>query len=333
MLPQTLLGRQLRLIGNDLRRGKTTLEELDRMSLAKALSKNGVSKRAIRLIDISLNYNSIDTVSAGGVMQDVERRRSAGTVPLRLKGGNDSFVNALGEAATEAGARISLNSRVESISQNTRDVKIRYIGPKGELKTIVADRVVCSLPFSVLQGISVTPGLSFGKSSAINEVAYTRSTKVFFQAKYAEWDKRSLGSSVWTDTPLERIFSSTGRLGDEKALFTAWAEGDGSKVLESMPDVERRRYAAAEFVKILPFMKDSIEKTHSHSWTLDPFARGAYFHYKVGQLNRFQDLMHKPAGRLHFAGEHTAIKMPGMEGALESADRVVEEISGVPVKV
>ncbi len=33
-----------------------------------------------------------------------------------------------------------------------------------------------------------------------------------------------------------------------------------------------------------------------------------------------------PAARLRFAGEHTAVSQPGMEGAAESADRAVAEI-------
>ena len=33
-------------------------------------------------------------------------------------------------------------------------------------------------------------------------------------------------------------------------------------------------------------------------------------------------------GSIHFAGEHTAEVSPGMEGAFESAERVVREIAG-----
>jgi monoamine oxidase len=34
----------------------------------------------------------------------------------------------------------------------------------------------------------------------------------------------------------------------------------------------------------------------------------------------------KPIGNIYFAGEHTNFKATGMEGAMESAARVVEEI-------
>jgi monoamine oxidase len=36
--------------------------------------------------------------------------------------------------------------------------------------------------------------------------------------------------------------------------------------------------------------------------------------------------MSKPTGRLHFCGEHTATSARGLEGALESSERVVLEV-------
>lgn len=38
--------------------------------------------------------------------------------------------------------------------------------------------------------------------------------------------------------------------------------------------------------------------------------------------------MAKPWHRLYFAGEHTAVAEPGMEGAIESAERVADEVIG-----
>ncbi len=62
------------------------------------------------------------------------------------------------------------------------------------------------------------------------------------------------------------------------------------------------------------------------SWGKDPYAKGAYSHFAPGQIRRFRDTMAQPWGRIHFASEHTAIASPGMEAALESAERVANEI-------
>lgn len=62
------------------------------------------------------------------------------------------------------------------------------------------------------------------------------------------------------------------------------------------------------------------------SWGSDPFARGAFSHLAPGQIRRFRSKMAQPWKRIHFAGEHTAITSPGMESALESAERVTSEV-------
>ncbi len=61
-------------------------------------------------------------------------------------------------------------------------------------------------------------------------------------------------------------------------------------------------------------------------WSADPFSKGSWVRWQPGQISEFLHSMSKPAGRLHFAGEHTAISNTGMEGAMESSERVVAEI-------
>ena len=62
------------------------------------------------------------------------------------------------------------------------------------------------------------------------------------------------------------------------------------------------------------------------SWGRDPWARGAYAHYAPGQVTRLKPVMAQPWKRLHFAGEHTAVTSPGIESAVESAQRACGEI-------
>ncbi len=328
VLPPTLYGMNIRLMINEVRRKKRTISDFDKMSLADAMREKGVSEQAIKLMDISLNYNSIETVSAGGVLFDGGRRRGAGTVPIKFTGGNDLLTDALAENSKKNGVNIRLSSKVKRISQTGNGVKVSFVDKNGNGKTLKADKLVCTIPFKVLRNVEFAPCLPYQKTKAINELGYTRNTKVYFQTKFAEWDKRTLGSSIWTDTPVERIFSVTGKTGDEKGIFSAWTEGNGSKVLENMAPEKRVAFAREKFEEILPFMKGSVERTYTQSWTKDEFAGGSYSHLKVGQLTSVFPHIRTAVGNIHFAGEHTAVKFPGMEGALESAERVVAEITG-----
>ncbi len=97
---------------------------------------------------------------------------------------------------------------------------------------------------------------------------------------------------------------------------------------EKLSDKSRINWGEKEFVKALPFMKNSIETGATKSWTNDEFVRGAYSHFTIRQLKELQPNLKTAVGNIHFAGEHTAEFAPGMEGALESAERVVKEIIG-----
>jgi monoamine oxidase len=178
-----------------------------------------------------------------------------------------------------------------------------------------------------LREIQISPALPEAKMKAINELAYTQISKVFMQGSRFEWDRRNLGSSIWTDTPLERIFMAAGIRGDKRGIFTVWTEGVGAKLPEKLNDSARQVWAKSEFEKALPFMKNSIERTQTKSWSNDEFVRGAYSHFTKGQFSTLKPHLKTSVGSIYFAGEHTAENAPGMEGALESAERVVAEIT------
>ena len=74
--------------------------------------------------------------------------------------------------------------------------------------------------------------------------------------------------------------------------------------------------------------RGALEFGAYHSWAQDPFAAGDWAIYAPGQLSRFGDAMALPHDRVHFCGEHTAIGNRGMEGAMESAERVSIEVLG-----
>jgi len=45
-----------------------------------------------------------------------------------------------------------------------------------------------------------------------------------------------------------------------------------------------------------------------------------------GQIARFGNVVAEAHGRIHFAGDHTAATMMGMEGAMESGERAAVEV-------
>ena len=84
-------------------------------------------------------------------------------------------------------------------------------------------------------------------------------------------------------------------------------------------------FVRSETKKIWPQSRVQIENTVAHNWGRT-YAKGAYAHYAPGQMASHAADIAKPIGPLHFAGEHTELVAPGMEGALTSGKRAAAEI-------
>jgi len=79
--------------------------------------------------------------------------------------------------------------------------------------------------------------------------------------------------------------------------------------------------------ELRPAAKGQLEAIHVHSWELDEFAGGADFlSWRPGEIAEFHGPLWAPHGRVHFCGEHTAELNRGMEGAMESGERVAAEV-------
>jgi monoamine oxidase len=62
-------------------------------------------------------------------------------------------------------------------------------------------------------------------------------------------------------------------------------------------------------------------------WPTNPWTRGSYSYFKVGQYTAFAGVESEPAGACHFAGEHTSLDAQGyLEGAVESGERAAREV-------
>jgi monoamine oxidase len=327
MLPPAILSHHLRLLIKEIGITPKSMLELDKISLGNLLRNRGVSDKAIQLINIAVNYNSIETVSAGYPILEAQRRTTIGTKAMQIVDGNSNLINALYENAIKNGVKFILSAKVKNIAHSDKSVKVFYTNSKGKTKSIEGDKLVCTIPFSVLRNVKFSPTLPVSKQKAINELPYTQITKTYLQADRKEWDGRLLGSTIWTDTQCERIFNANGNRGDSLGIFTLWTDGEGAKRSDSLSDKQRQIVMKNEFEKALPFMKNSVKRTATKSWGQDEFVRGAYAHYTVGQLTTLLPFVKNQVGAIHFAGEHTSENAAGMEGALESAERVVNEIA------
>jgi monoamine oxidase len=190
-----------------------------------------------------------------------------------------------------------------------------------------ARRMVCSLPFSVLRHVRVTPSLEGPKSLAVKTLPYMLNTLFFMVPKRRYWEDDGRPPTMWTDAGCGTV--SAQRFGDDPDEVTAIVanpRGISADYLDRLPPEEAARVVVAEIERLRPAARGALEVTAMHSWANDPFARGDWAIYGPGQVNAFGRSMTAPRGTLHFCGEHTSRANRGMEGALESGERVALEV-------
>jgi monoamine oxidase len=95
--------------------------------------------------------------------------------------------------------------------------------------------------------------------------------------------------------------------------------------LGRMSENRRLKVAHDTAEKLWPNTQKTWESGISKYWNEDPWLRASYSLAGVGQKD-FRDILKRPEGRVHFAGEHTSIYRASMNGAIESGVRASQEI-------
>ena len=182
------------------------------------------------------------------------------------------------------------------------------------------------MPCPVIGRIFDDARLSAGKQRATREQHYSRTVKVFLQTRTRFWLNDGFSGFVTTDLPIERLTPDPGADPGSRGALAAYPIAGYTAKLEGMSEDERVAAAFEQMRQIFPEHTDAFEGGVSYSWGLDPWQRGSFALHTPGQIG-FIDTLAQPEGRIHFAGEHTSAWTGWMQGALESARRVVREVN------
>jgi monoamine oxidase len=193
-----------------------------------------------------------------------------------------------------------------------------------------AKAVVCALPFSTLRHIKIAPGLTGVQAEAVQTIPYQAISNVFLRVKSPFWEIDKLSPSMWTDGMAATVIAQRfGKTDDEVTGLVVQARGELSGYWDRLGREAAMARVIAEIETIRPAAKGQLVGAAYHSWVMEPFSAGDWAYFPPGQVARFANAMSAPAGRIHFCGEHTATGNRGLEGALESSERVALEVLGV----
>ena len=243
-----------------------------------------------------------------------------GVLGYTAKGGVQRIPEAMAERLE---GEVHCNRTVAAITTDRRGAKVCCTeGP-----VYAADRVVCALPFSVLRHITVDPPFEGLQQEAIENLGSQPVTQLYFAHCSSFWLEDGHAPSMFTNGPAGMVAATrNGQDPKEVTSFTAWAMGPIATWLDSFTERDAAHAVREAIEAARPAAKGQLEFLGSKSWGKDPCARGAWAYFKPGQITKFAATMGHSYGRIHFCGEHLARATRGMEGALESGEKVAREI-------
>ncbi|HKY04107.1 MAG TPA: FAD-dependent oxidoreductase [Blastocatellia bacterium] len=299
------------------------LKRYEMISMTEFLRGQGASEGAIELFRsgyLEINGEGIDSYSALSGLRDLALGHAE--KEYRIRGGSDLLPKAF---ASRLAGKVIYDSPVVRIDHSAESVRVSF-NRSGAGQTLAADHLICAIPFSILKRIEVSPRFSADKQKAVERLAYTSVTRVYLQMKRKFWEDEAVSGEVCIDNPRMDLFP-LGHAGP-RDVYESFMTGEQARRVRAMSASRRVDYVLDQAQKMMPAARRNFEVGASKSWDEDRWAQGAWAWYRPGDMLSLLPKGARPEGRIHFAGEHTSAYPGWMQGAFESAHRVLKEVVG-----
>jgi monoamine oxidase/CRP-like cAMP-binding protein len=229
------------------------------------------------------------------------------------------------------GLKVRLGCPVAHISSNgSQGSGVRVQTAQGEL---TADAVLVTLPLGVLQANAVTfdPPLPASRVEATARLGVGTLAKLAYEFDEVFWPRNQYVFGMVQDpakhpTMIINLWSS-----HRQPCLMLLAGGSLGLELERMPEGDAQAWGMAILRQCFGGAVPEPRSHHRTSWSVDPYARGAYTFIAAGATPADIRALQEPVGeRIFFAGEATSAEHWGtVHGAYLSGLREAARISGI----
>ncbi|MFN0079625.1 MAG: flavin monoamine oxidase family protein [Prosthecobacter sp.] len=312
-------------------------QALDRLSLRQLLEADGFSDEAIELAGVVWGQEALlDSAATEHLREEMENVWNLSFD--EIVGGTDRFATAFVaqlKSKPRTGCEII---RLEQSADGKRAAAVfRNRANNGAEEREEGDFLICTLPCPVLGRIE-TPGFSGAKLRSLRQLIYDSSTKVLAVTKRRFWetDDGIYGGGTFTDLPTATTYypadnaqAKDPAVSAQPSVFLAsYSWGQQARRLGVLDPAAQRDVVLTHLSKVHPQLAEPgmVTRTVGWSWDRHPWSGGAFAWFNPGQHGALHRHLLATEGRIHFAGEHASLAHTWMQGALESALRVVKEV-------
>jgi monoamine oxidase len=313
--------------------------ELDAMSIAdwiRAYVPGGLKSKLGQLLDGAYNIEYGAETKVQSSLNMLYLLGYSGQGQLRIfgpsnekyhvRGGNDQIAARLAAAVSD---QIRTGSELVAIARNS-DGSYRLSFRSGlSTNTVTADRVVLALPFSILRDADYSrAGFSPVKTTAIEQLGMGTNSKLHLQFEDRFWNTLGNQGDTYSDTGYQTTWDVTRAQPGTAGILVDYTGGNTGASFGTGTPAERATKFLSQLEPVLPGISARWNgRATVDYWTGNPWTKGSYSYWKVGQYTKFAGAERQQEGACHFAGEHTSIDFQGyLNGAVESGERAASEI-------
>jgi monoamine oxidase len=313
--------------------------ELDNMSVTDWIHETvpgGVTSRLGQLLDVAYNIEYGAECHLQSALNLLYLLGYSGQGQLRLfgpsnekyhvRGGNDQITDGLAQAVQN---QIQPGKALVGVRRNAAGTYTLTFQGRSE---VTVDKVVLALPFSILNtSVDLTrAGFSALKMIAIRELQMGTNSKLNVQFNRRHWRDLGNNGDTFSDQGYQASWEVTRGQPGTSGILVDYTGGNIGASFGSGTPAQRAAQFLTQIDPVLPGIKAAWNgKATVDYWPGNPYARGSYSYWQVGQYTRFAGIEGVPEGNAHFCGEHTSIDAQGyLEGAVESGERAATEVIG-----
>ena len=241
-------------------------------------------------------------------------------------GGNDQIPQRLADRLNTV---IETGTRVESIRTTPAGRYQVSLRQDATAQERIYDRILLTIPFTVLRQINFKVEMSALKREAIDQLGYGMGTKLAVPLKERIWRTR-YGStiSIYTDKAFQNTWESARYSPGEGGGVTDLRGGQAGLNLGRGNPEQQADHLMQDLDVIFPGIRQVERGTAVRAvWAKEPHALGTYSCYLPGQWTKFRGVEGGRLNNLWFAGEHCSLSSQGfMNGACETAEAAAKSI-------